>query len=162
ILPSARYYFREIFEGVKEAARRSGIAVVLAVSEYDETEERRLIERMLRANVAGLLLATAAATPDTDRIRACPVPVVLIERAAPTVAFARSDHEEGGRVAVSHLLERGRRRILVAACPTTPTARPLLAGCRAALQEAGVEMLAPVDLPGEPTSLAQRGAVLEA
>lgn len=162
ILPAAGYYFREIFEGVKEAAQRSGIAVVLAVSEYDEAEERRLIERMLRANVAGLLLATAAGTPDADRVRACPVPVILIERAAPAVEFVRSDHEEGGRVAVAHLLERGRRRILVAACPTTATAGPLLAGCHAALAEAGAEILEPFELPAEGTSLAERGARLRA
>lgn len=162
ILPAARYYFRELFEGVKEAAQRSGIAVVLAVSEYDESEERRLIERMLRANVAGILLATAAGRPDARWVHECPVPVVLVERAAPTCEFVRSDHEEGAKLGVEHLIARGHRRIVLAACTTTPTAAPLAAGYRAGLEAAGVEVLEPFVLPHEGTSLSERNTRLEA
>src|SRR5699024_11573099 len=47
VLPAARYYFRDVLEGIKERAARSGVSVVLAISQYHESEERRLFERMI-------------------------------------------------------------------------------------------------------------------
>ncbi|MPV48485.1 DeoR family transcriptional regulator [Pseudactinotalea sp. HY160] len=160
ILPASRYYFRELLEGIREGAARAGIAVVLAISEYDDGEERRLFERMLRAKVAGVLLATAAAEPETGWLDSSPVPVVLVERAGPAFDHARSDHEDGARIAVAHLVARGHERIMLAACSTTPTAARLLAGYRAELAAAGRDLLEPFDLPGEDASPTGRRARL--
>src|SRR5690349_22066071 len=119
-------FFAEIAKGVGEAIRPLGYDVVICNSEEDGTVESREVERLLARQVDGLLIASAQPPSSSElfnRIDARGVPYVLIDRrfAAAAAPYVGADDEEIGRLATSHLIERGCRRIAhIAGPPLTP------------------------------------------
>jgi LacI family transcriptional regulator len=139
-------FFAEIAKGVAEAIRPLGYDVVICNSEEDGAVEAREVERLLARQVDGLLIASAQPPSSSelfDRIDARGVPYVLIDRrfAATAAPYVGADDEEIGRLAVSHLIERGCRRIAHIAGPPLTPGIGRLNGYRAALASAGLSVL---------------------
>lgn len=132
VIPSGHGYFQEILAGARHGARESGVRLVLATSYYDEAEELRIVERLRRARVDALVIATA--NPTDERLPtwmdAMDKPVVLVERqcGARSIDYVRSEHEVGVEVALDHLVRQGHTRIGLAVRETTPTSVRLVEG----------------------------------
>jgi DNA-binding LacI/PurR family transcriptional regulator len=165
VVPAAQYYYQDVIAGAEESAARAGMRLVLAVSHYDPPEERALVERMLRADVDALLVATARSPHEEEPewLRSTGVPTVLVERRwdDPGVDHARSDHGAGARIAVEHLARVGHSRVGIAVRGSTPTAHWLIDGFLEATRgeaiEAGFE---PFDMPLAEETITSRNALL--
>lgn len=137
VVPSGHGYFQEILAGARQGARESGVRIVLATSYYDESEESRIVERLRRARVGALLIATARPTDAglPSWYRTMDKPVVLVERQCDTQAidYVRSEHEAGAEVALDHLAQEGHVRVALAVRASTPTSTRLVDGFERAL-----------------------------
>lgn len=121
IVPTRQYYYAPTIVGATTAARLAGVRLMLAISEYNEAEERRIFERMIRVGVDGVLITPAkselAESPLRALIESSPLPVTVLERRweFPTrtriVDSVRSDHRHGAEIAVAHLAELGHRHV---------------------------------------------------
>jgi len=166
VVPSGHGYFQEILAGARQGARESGVRLVLATSYYDETEESRIVERLRRARVDALLIATAR--PTDTRLPAwydaMDKPVVLVERHCDTraVDYVRSEHEAGVEVALDHLAHEGHERVALAVRSSTPTSTRLVEGFERALDARPLlrAPFAPVRFVVEEQDLSRRNEAL--
>lgn len=159
VVPTRGYYYTDIIAGATQAASLVDVRLVLAISDYDETEERRLVDRMLAIGVDGLLVTPArpdiATNPLRAMLEASPVPVTVMERMwdFPTgpriVDSVRSDHPHGARVAVEHLVDLGHRRIGLWSY-ANPHEEQLRHGFEGAVADLGVESYRPTFDYGHP------------
>ena len=138
-------FFAEIAKGVSAAIRPAGYDAVICNSEEDCAFESSEVDRLLARQVDGLILASAqspSAHEVFERIEARQVPYVLIDRRFPGVRapYVGADDEAIGRLATSHLIERGCRRIAHIAGPPHTTGLGRLNGYRAALASAGISV----------------------
>jgi LacI family transcriptional regulator len=102
--------------------RLRGVAPLLAGAGYqlilidvESPEQRDAAYRSMIGRVDGLLSITIAPGPsDLERLSAAGVPVVLVDHAHDRLPTVTVDDVAGGRMAVTHLLELGHRRIAFA------------------------------------------------
>jgi LacI family transcriptional regulator len=138
-------FFAEIAKGVSAAIRPLGYDVVICNSEEDCAFESSEVDRLLARQVDGLILASAqppASIGVFERIEARGVPYVLIDRRFADVRapYVGADDEAIGRLATTHLIERGCRRIAHIAGPPLTPGVGRLKGYREALAEAGISV----------------------
>lgn len=139
-LPSATSaFYVEILKGVKDAMRERDMDLLLCNlgSGHPGATLQRFLER---GAVDGLLLVSL---PVDDalaaRLRGMQAPVVLLGSRSDEFDAYWWDDEAGARTATEHLVGLGHRRIaLVTAHAWGYSARPRLAGYRAALEAAGI------------------------
>jgi LacI family transcriptional regulator len=136
-------FFAEIAKGVSGAIRPLGYDVVICNSEEDCAVESSEVDRLLARQVDGLLLASAQPPASLEvfkRIAARGVPYVLIDRRFADVKapYVGADDEAIGRLATTHLIERGCRRIAHIAGPPLTHGIGRLQGYRDALAAAGI------------------------
>jgi LacI family transcriptional regulator len=136
-------FFAEIAKGVSGAIRPLGYDVVICNSEEDCAVESSEVDRLLARQVDGLLLASAQPPASLEvfkRIAARGVPYVLIDRrfADAKAPYVGADDEAIGRLATTHLIERGCRRIAHIAGPPLTHGIGRLQGYRDALRAAGI------------------------
>jgi LacI family transcriptional regulator len=136
-------FFAEIAKGVSSAIRPLGYDVVICNSEEDGSVESSEVDRLLARQVDGLILASAQPPSSLEvfeRIEARNVPYVLIDRrfTGAHAAYVGADDEAIGRLATTHLIERGCRLIAHIAGPPITTGLGRLKGYREALAQAGI------------------------
>jgi LacI family transcriptional regulator len=141
-------FFAEIAKGVSESLRPQGYDVVICNSEEDGLVESSEVDRLLGRQVDGLILASAqppASFAVFERIEARQVPYVLIDRqfAGANANYVGADDEAIGKLATSHLIERGCRRIAHIAGPPLTPGQGRLRGYREAMREAGIAVPEP-------------------
>ncbi|MBT1001559.1 LacI family transcriptional regulator [Paenarthrobacter sp. DKR-5] len=105
-----------MYEGIEEAAAEAGYSTFVMNSRDDPEEERRKTEIMLARRVDGLIIGDAHLDGNllhdlTNR----GVPFVLMNRRIEGYPSATCDDALGGRLAASHLWEKGHRRVAVIA-----------------------------------------------
>lgn len=108
-------FFTDVARGAEERAAESGHTVLLANSDESTARESAHLDQFERQRVAGVLLVpTSDAQPRIDTLRERGVPVVLVDRgsADPGIASVAVDDVEGGRLAATHVLEGGRRKLV--------------------------------------------------
>jgi LacI family transcriptional regulator len=138
-------FFAEIAKGVAETIRPLGYDVVICNSEENGEVEASEVERLLGRQVDGLLIASAQPPSSVDvfqRIEARGVPYVLIDRqfGDASASYIGADHEEIGRMATRHLIERGCKRIAHIAGPPLTPGLGRLKGYRDALAAAKISV----------------------
>ncbi|MBX5463975.1 MAG: LacI family DNA-binding transcriptional regulator [Clostridia bacterium] len=142
VLPDiANPYFPALARGVADAARAAGFAVILGNSDNDPEQEAAHVRVMRERWVDGLIIASSG-QPERLSVLVGQVPVVLIDRRATGWAAdsVSTDNRLGGRLAVAHLLARGRRRIAHLGGPAgVASAADRALGFSDALREAGLE-----------------------
>jgi LacI family transcriptional regulator len=136
-------FFAEIAKGVSSAIRPLGYDVVICNSEEDASFEASEIDRLLGRQVDGLILASAQAPDSTEvfaRMDSRGVPYVLIDRHFGSVNanYVGADDEAIGRMATSHLIQCGCRRIAHIAGQPRVTGSGRLKGYQDALAKAGI------------------------
>ncbi|MDQ0726745.1 LacI family DNA-binding transcriptional regulator [Microbacterium sp. W4I20] len=122
VLDSANPFFAEVARGAEERAAREGMAVLLGNSDQNADREVSYLDLFREQRVSGVLLTpTDLAGSAVRRLADSGIPLVLVDEelpggATPSVAV---DDIEGGMLAVSHLLGRGRRRIAFVGGPSS-------------------------------------------
>ncbi|MFL6132650.1 MAG: LacI family DNA-binding transcriptional regulator [Nocardioidaceae bacterium] len=135
-------FFAGVVRGVGIALSESGLQLVLLLA-HTAQRHGRLDDYLTRQHVDGVLLLSLHdddALP--DRIRARGLPVVLGGRATEQQSgpYVDADNALGARLAVDHLVQRGRRRIAaIAGPPDMVVGRTRHDGYLAGLRIAGLE-----------------------
>ena len=137
-------FFAGVVRGIGAALAEADKQLVLLLAPAERTDH--IDEYLTRQHVDGVLLLSLH-DDDTlpTRIRERGIPVVQGGGPLPGagVGYVDNDNAEGARLAVTHLLERGRSRIATIAGPADmAAAHHRLAGYLSTLEAAGVEPLA--------------------
>ncbi|MEN0101955.1 MAG: LacI family DNA-binding transcriptional regulator [Curtobacterium sp.] len=114
VLDGGNPFFTDVARGAEDAAMSKGLAVLIGNSDESTERERTYIDLFEERRVAGLLISPAG--DDLERLvrlRDQGTAVVLVDRRADDEHFASVsvDDVAGGRIAVEHLVDIGRRRI---------------------------------------------------
>jgi LacI family transcriptional regulator len=141
-------FFTAMVRGIEDEARDRGYRLVLCNSDEHLDREAAYIDVAIAERMAGVVISAASTSESTFE--------ALLERGIPVVAVDRIperhrhdidsvvvDNELGARLATTHLVEVGARRIACITGPTrVSTAGERLAGYRAALAESGLPAVA--------------------
>jgi LacI family transcriptional regulator, galactose operon repressor len=147
-------YFPQLVRSVEDAARALGYTVLLCNAADDPEREAAYLDLLADRRVDGLIIAASSlGVRHREWLAAPPVPVVLVNAAAPDVGLPSimSDNEGGGRLAAEHVLGLGHRRFgYLMPPPRNVDAPARLAGVMAALQAGGLGEDALTIAQGEP------------
>jgi LacI family transcriptional regulator len=133
-------FFPEVAEGVEEAARQAGYAVLLCNSNWQKVSERQYVTLLAARRVEGIIIApiSRADEPVGDGVPAT-LPVVYVSSAPRTTtrSYVVIDNVRGGFLATRHLLDAGRAPVaFIGSRESSDDER--LEGYRRALAEHGV------------------------
>lgn len=134
-------FFAEVAKYLSGVLRQKNYSLIIASSEDDAELESQEIDRLLGRRVDALLIATTQGGIETFQyIEEQQTPYILLDRrlANLNANFVGVDDREVGRLAASHLIEQGCRRIAHIRGPEVSTAIERLDGYRQALQSAGL------------------------
>jgi LacI family transcriptional regulator len=135
-------YFPQLVRSVEDAARAAGYSVLLCNAADDPEREASYLDLLVERRVDGLIIAASSlGARHGDWLTAPPIPVVLVNTAAPEadVPTIMSDNEGGGRMVAEHLVGLGHRRFgYLMPPPRNVDAPDRLAGVRRALREAAL------------------------
>ena len=112
-------FFPEIVDGITEAAGEAGYHVIICSSREDTHQEKKHVELLTKAQVAGLLVSLASSTRDFshfETVRTANMPLVFFDRAVAGFTGRRIssvvvDDYAGAYAVVTHLLAEGYRYI---------------------------------------------------
>jgi LacI family transcriptional regulator len=122
VIDAANPFFSDVARGVEDAVQDFGGVVLLGNSSGDETRERRYIELFEQQRVRGVLVAPVSdAAPPLSALTRLGIPVVYLDRHADDSAYSSVsvDDVNGGRIAASHLLAKGHRRLAFVGGPSS-------------------------------------------
>lgn len=109
-------FFASVVHGIETAASKGGYSVIICQSSEDVAQERKNLETLLSAQVAGILVSLSLTTLDFkhfEKVRKHGVPLVFFDRIleGDNVNAVLLNDREGGYQATRHLLEQGCRRV---------------------------------------------------
>ena len=107
-------FYTDVVRGAEDEATRHGIAILYGNTDEDITRERLYLDLFQEQQVRGLLIAPYGdVTSRLQRLRATGIAAVLVDRFSGDGRFSSVsvDSVAGGRLAVEHLIDTGRRRI---------------------------------------------------
>lgn len=115
-------FFADVARGAEARASEAGLAVLVGSSGQDALREESYLGLFREQRANGVLLSPAGA-PDERllRLREAGLAVVMVDHEVPDLPFSSVavDDVGGGALAVTHLIERGRRRIAFVSGPLT-------------------------------------------
>jgi LacI family transcriptional regulator len=136
--------FPPIVRGLEDKLAAAGYVALIGNTDADASRERLIFEQMRARHVDGFVLATATLH---DRllaeVAAADLPVVLMNRLSQDYSFpsVSVDNEQGGRMAISHLVRLGHTRIAHIAGPQeASTGVSRLRGFREGMAAHGLEV----------------------
>jgi len=133
-----------ILMGAEDAFGAGRINVFLCDARGDAIREQHHLRELLSRRVDGIIVVGRQTDPRPSLGQDIPVPVVYAYAPSddPHDLSLTPDNVEGGRLAVEHLLACGRRRIAhISGDPSYAAAQDRLTGARAALADAGLELV---------------------
>ena len=115
-------FFPAVVHGMEKAASKAGYNVIICQSHEDVALERRSLDTLLSAQVAGVLVSMSRTTLDYkhfDKLRSRGMPLVYFDRVVEgdNVNAVVLDDREGGYISTRHLISQGCRRIAHLAGP---------------------------------------------
>lgn len=133
-------YFAELALAVDHAARAHGRSVLVLNSESRRAYGTQHIAGLGAQQLEGLIIADTLTEAEAETVVSLNVPVVLVNQFFANKGFASIgvDHFEGARMAVSHLIGKGHKRI--AFIGGQPGIDPREEGWASALAEAGLPL----------------------
>ncbi len=135
--------FARAIQGMQTALASADYQLIVAAHDYAPAAEAAAVRSLIGRGVDGLMIVGADHLDETwATLVASPVPVVLtwsFDDRIPSIGF---DNERAGRLAAEHLLGLGHRRfgMISGALRSNDRARLRVAGARAALADAGLEL----------------------
>lgn len=133
--------FVDLLEQAHAVLRGAGYQVLFGISHYDAQEEEALLQEQLMQRPAGLLLTGLSQTARArEMLKKARIPCVyMMETASDVNLYSVGFSQQEAAVAlVTHLLQRGRKRIAFAAAQLDPRTIQRMAGWRMALEQAGL------------------------
>jgi LacI family transcriptional regulator len=122
VLDVGNPFFTEVSRGVEDRAAEEQLSVLLGNSDETETREAAHLDLFEQQRVRGLLISPVGDVYERlGRLRRRGTPTVLVDRPAEDHPYSSVwvDDVAGGRMAVEHLLQAGRRRIAFVGGPAT-------------------------------------------
>jgi LacI family transcriptional regulator len=139
VLDVGNPFFAEVARGAEARAAEEGMTVLLGNSDERADRESAYLDLFLEQRVNGVLVTPVADDlAPLERLQSGGVPVILVDRELPEQDFGSVavDDVKGGHLAVTHLTDNGRRRIVYVAGPlTTRQVADRLEGARRAVAE---------------------------
>lgn len=160
VLSTYNPFFNSLAEVAERAVERRGMSLVLASSAQSTERENRYLDLFEQQRVNGLLLAPVhGISPRVQSLRDRGTPVVAMgpPEGSRGIHTVEVDAEKGAFLAVSHLIETGRSRIIALGGPDDQVSDRLRGAQRAA--DAGGASLTHV--PTNDLSIAEGEAVAE-
>ena len=146
VLDGQNPFFGDVVRGAEDEASRHGIAVLYGNTDEDVARERMYLDLFEEQQVRGVLISPYGdINPRLERLRARGIHAVLVDRFSGDGRFSSVsvDSVVGGRMAVEHLIETGRRRIAFVGGPfEIRQVTDRLAGARVAVENS----TSPVDI----------------
>ena len=143
VLDASNPFFTDVARGIEDVAETKNLSLFICNSDQSEEREDRFLERLTELRVRGVLItALEYENPRLAQLRQLGVPVVLVDR-APTLAddwcAVGVDDLAGGDMAIAHLLDTGRDKLVFVGGPTNvPQLSDRLTGARNAVARAGL------------------------
>lgn len=138
VLDGQNPFFGDVVRGAEDEASRHGLAVLYGNTDEDVARERLYLDLFEEQQVRGVLISPYGDIhPRLERLRARGIHAVLVDRFSGDGRFSSVsvDNVVGGRMAVEHLIETGRRRIAFAGGPfEIRQVSDRLAGARVAVE----------------------------
>ncbi|MDR6905539.1 LacI family transcriptional regulator [Agromyces sp. 3263] len=142
VLNGQNPFFNDVVRGAEDEASRHNIAVLYGNTDEDVARERLYLDLFEEQQVRGVLISPYGdIQPRLERLRARGIPAVLVDRFGGSSRFSSVsvDSVAGGRMAVEHLIDTGRRRIAFVGGPfDIRQVNDRLAGARVAAENAAV------------------------
>jgi LacI family transcriptional regulator len=148
-------FFAEIAKSISAIARKKGYSLLISSSDEDPDLEIQEIKQLLARRVDVIIVASAQSSVECFRlIEEQKTPYILIDRRFQGLDanFVGVDDEAVGRLATSHLIEQGCRRVAHIRGPEVSTAVGRLDGYKKALASYSL-----TPLPGHIVSLGSSG-----
>ena len=137
-------FFAEVARGTEEAAGEHGLSVLFANSDENSERENNLLALFEEQRVAGILVSPLTSDlSEISRIRDRGTPVVLVDRKSKNKTFSSVsvDDVAGGNLAVEHLVDSGKKRIMFAGGPLEiEQIADRLKGAQKAAEKKGVKL----------------------
>ncbi|ARC57853.1 Ribose operon repressor [Frondihabitans sp. 762G35] len=122
VLDAGNPFFSDLARGAEDRAAEEGLSVLLGNSGDDLDREAAYIDLFEQQRVSGVLLSPIGdRVGRLERLRSRGIAAVLVDRAVDGSAFSSVsvDDVAGGRIAATHLLDIGRRRLAFVGGPST-------------------------------------------
>jgi LacI family transcriptional regulator len=152
VLDVSNPFFAEVARGAQDEAAAHGFTVLLGNSDEEPDREGAYLDLFEKQRVHGVLISPNG---DVDerlrRLRSRGTPAVLVDRRSEdgSLSSVAVDDIAGGRLAVAHLLETGRRRVAFVGGPDSiRQVADRLRGARAAVDAVAGASLEVVALSG--------------
>lgn len=111
--------FADVFDGIRSVVDEDSHQIVIAVGGSEPGHDSKALEALIAARV-GVIIAAGLTMPDPELRRyAKRTKIVSVTRKLDGVASVVADDYQGARMAVSHLLANGHKRIAFLANPQT-------------------------------------------
>lgn len=157
-------YFAEVFRALEDELGREQQVVLICNHRDDVRRQRGFVDSLLQHRIDGLVLCASVDTTaaEINQLVETGIPVTLICRdvegaRAPVV---RGDDVAGGRMLTEHLIAQGHERIaMVGGRRRSSAGRDRNLGWRQALEAAGLDPAAQIDIPELMTQADGREAV---
>jgi GntR family transcriptional regulator of arabinose operon len=145
----------QILLGVESVLKEKGYRLIFCNSEGKLSKENQLLQSLEADGMAGYIIQPVYTEQDNRILAQIALrgePIVLIDRGLPGIqtSSVMSDHREGGRKVVRHLVDRGYRDIVYLARQPIqlPSIAERLQGYQMAMREAGLVPRAPFVVGG--------------
>lgn len=140
VLDGQNPFYMDVVRGAEDEGTRHGIAILYGNTDQDHLREKVYLDLFDEQQVRGVLIAPYGdITGRLQRLRARGIAAVLVDRFSGDGRFSSVsvDSVMGGRMAVEHLIETGRRRIAFVGGPfDMRQVTDRLAGARVAAENA--------------------------
>lgn len=144
VLDGQNPFFNDVVRGAEDEASKHNIAVLYGNTDEDIARERLYLDLFEEQQVRGVLISPYGDIQTRlERLRARGIRAVLVDRFGGSSRFSSVsvDSVAGGRMAVEHLIETGRRRIAFVGGPfEIRQVTDRLAGARVAAENAGAQI----------------------
>lgn len=120
VLDIGNPFFTEFVDGAEEVAASNGLTVMLGSSKENADKERSYLDTFQEQRAAGLIIAPVGDVhARLDALRRDGTPTVLIDDGSDLGDYCSVavDDRRGGRLAIAHLGDLGRRNILITSGP---------------------------------------------
>lgn len=142
MLDASNPFFTDVAQGIELAAESAELSLFICNSDGRAARERTHLDHLQQQRVQGILITPVDPdAPLLEEIASRGTPVVVVDRTRLDDRFCSVavDDELGGRLAVSHLIDRGHTKVAFVGGPDTlGQVRERLAGARSTWAEAGL------------------------